>query len=397
MNTVPAGTPSDVLSTYSAANAFTYLVYKCQATAYNSSSAYIDFQFEINPIIDLSTHQLITSMMFSVAGGNMGSSYQNYRPHWYWTDSDDTLYDFSCRSQYTSQYSQGLAYFTVPVGDFVIDNEVSNTANCYFRPIPVKFSDEENVLELSSNFVDVFGSSGIPMDDGTSYYYMLLQCPILSDGYINNVPGSGGGSGDFDPEIIIANGYFDVDGNIELQIDLEQLLELLDTIAEKEGFTQEELEDTLDDELSEDGPLSWIGENIADAIGGIFLPDEDSFEDFSDDIEDEFDEHLGAIGQLGDIFDEQFQYLIDAISVDQIYLGQIDAPVEFDSEGQVLTTFSIGGWYVDLKPYEDELSVLYNALYYMIDITVVLMVLNMLKIKHDVILNPEGECITYDN
>lgn len=270
MNTVPAGTPSDILSTYSAANAFTYLVYKCQATAYNSSSTIIDFQFEINPVIDLSTHQLITSMMFSVASGNMGSSYENYRPHWYWTDSGDNLYDFSCRSQYNSLYSQGLAYFTVSAGDFVIDNEVTNTSNCNFRPIPVKFSDDVNVLELSSNFVDVFGSIVIPMDDGSSSYYMLLQCPILADGYINNVPGSGDSGNDpVTPGTGIGQGTIDSDGNISITIpdysdQLQDIIDILDEIAEAQGY----------DDLTSDQIAS---SDLLDSASDVFNSDLDDY------------------------------------------------------------------------------------------------------------------------
>lgn len=364
-----------------------YLVYYTEDVGYSSTSGNIDFQFELVPSVSLNNLNLFSSSVLYVTGFPNTNSTGNYQIADYPScavcsiDGVAQTYDILPWSSSNLTRAGVMGFKTADLGAL---------ANSYVSVIPIFETDENSTFSFNYSRVDLFRcqrvyDSNSPHDiDG---YFFLIECPTLSDGYTFVDPGTGGGSGDFDPEIVIANGYFDVDGNINIEIDLAQLLELLDAIAEKQGFTQDELDESLD----EDGPLSWI----PSAIGGVFMPDDDAFEDFSDSVSDSFNDHLGGISELGSIFDEQFDYLHDAVSIDSIYLGEIHAPVEFDRSGNALTYFTIGGWDVPLKPAERELSVLYDALYFMIDITAVLMVLNMLKTKQEIILNPEGECITY--
>lgn len=365
-------------------NTRNYLVYYTEDVGYSSTGDSIDFQFELVPSVSLRNLNYFQSSVAFVTG------YPNSNPGSGWTIADYPSAAV-CSVSGVAQTFETLPYSSSNLtrqGIYTLDTTALGAQSfSYVSCIPIVESDENSAFTFDYTRIDLFHCQRVYSADQSTVngYFFLIECPTLSDGYT-----TGGGSdsgGAFNPEIVIANGYFDVDGNINIEIDLDQLLELLDAIAEKQGFTQDELDESLD----EDGPLSWI----PSAIGGVFMPDDDAFEDFSDSVSDSFNDHLGGISELGSIFDEQFDYLHDAVSIDSIYLGEIHAPVEFDRSGNALTYFTIGGWDVPLKPAENELSVLYDALYFMIDITAVLMVLNMLKTKQEIILNPEGECITY--
>lgn len=415
----------DVLSSVPVANSYTYLVYACSDIPYGGgTSETVDFTFELRPSVSLGLTSLRTSLFFSYPDAILSKDL--YMPSWEWM-IDREPYTFG--ANYSS--SGFLNYFFASKSAFNLIDGITFPYDVVCSGVPVYY-ESDTIFTASSSSVDVYRTSSMPMG-GYEYYLLLLQCPIVSDGYTTGGSGSGGG-GSFNPEIVIANGYFDVDGNIELEIDLSQIIELLDYIAHRDGYDQmdelvdavngvkdsvddlkgsladliadakESTKDAIDEGLSEGGPLSWIGsalsnlgQSILDGISSFFIPSDDAFQGFSDDISSSFDSHLGGISELGSLLDEQFRYIYDATSVDTIYLGKIHAPVEFDSNGNGVTYFDIGGYDVELKPEEEKLHVLYDALYYMIDLTAVFMVLNMLKTKRQVIYNPEGECISYDN
>lgn len=132
---------------------------------------------------------------------------------------------------------------------------------------------------------------------------------------------------------------------------------------------------------------------ILNGLRSLFIPSAEDMEEFTSDLQGEFEEHLGGVAEAVDLIDEQAEYFRAAVSVNTVYFPELEIPIDGDDYT------IIEGQQVELRPANTSsgLSVLWNAVAIAVDIVCVLAVLNMLQTKYEIFLNPDGEVITYDS
>lgn len=286
----------NVLPSVSVANTYTYLVYICTDIPYGGgTSETVDFTFQINPSVDLRLLSLRTSLFYGTP--DAVSSPAQYMASWDWVIDSETVSFYPN----VNTYATALNYFFFSKNNFDFFEEAPFQYDCVMCGIPVLYTSDSKFHATSSS-VTVYRTSPMPVGN-LSYYLLLLQCPILSEGY--SIGGGGGGSGN-------VTGSIDEDGNIILDIPdysdyLQQILDKLDEIAANQGFDQltSDQQQSFDNLGSQMGSYdSAAGENqsLESQIYSDYNP-----QDFLDNAEffEPDEDMLEAAGRYSGLFDVQ--------------------------------------------------------------------------------------------
>lgn len=163
----------------------------------------------------------------------------------------------------------------------------------------------------------------------------------------------------------------------------------------------DDLADRQEQNLSEDGPLSWIGTKISglvsgivDGIKGLFVPSSDALDAFRNSLDSKLHETFGAMYEADTLLHDAVHQINNTTGLESIQFPGIDLPIQ-DVNNGIDTTFSIDSRVVPLKPnYQDfswnndeRFPNLYECVALAVDIVAVLLVVNMLRHKLEVILD----------
>lgn len=148
---------------------------------------------------------------------------------------------------------------------------------------------------------------------------------------------------------------------------------------------------------------SGLLSGLKDILASVFIPSQEYMNNWHQEIEDSFKDHLGGVAQAVSLIDEQADYLRAATSADYVYFPELTLPIG-DSGGSASRPLIgadytlIEGRQVELRPARDgKLKVLWDFVEFAVDVVCVLAVFNMLQTKYEIFLNPDGEVIDYDN
>ena len=142
----------------------------------------------------------------------------------------------------------------------------------------------------------------------------------------------------------------------------------------------------------ENDNTSLVG-RILSGIASIFIPDDEFMNEFTEDLQEEFADHLGGVSEAIELLDEQADYFRNAVAVNTVYFPGLE--MEFDGQDYTI----IQSQDVELRPANTSsgLKELWDAVAFAVDVVAVLAVLNMLQTKYEIFLNPDGEVIDYDS
>lgn len=274
-------TDTDFLTSYTVANSYTYLVYACFDTAYTTSVQYTDFQFELTPsvsITDLSFFR--TSVLYGItSSSNNNSGSPVAYPSALTLDLGSERVSFPCLTA-AAPYTTFRGWIRSAAGDFPLPDGVSST-QYVFGAISCTQRDSVD-FAISGLTIDLFGMIKFTSTDSVfdNCYFVLIQCPLLSDGY-NTGGGSGGGSEESSGNV---TGQLNSDGSIELTIpdytsQLDEIISKLDQIAADQGY----------DDLVSDGLSSSV-----DNLDSEF----DDYADAEEDLWSDIDGNLDALDSM---------------------------------------------------------------------------------------------------
>lgn len=378
---------------YSTVSGYEYLVYTCPESISNSTES--EFSLWLTPSVSLSgLNQVIESVLVPYYGDSM--TYDWHGSSTFKTSSSNTV---DMEQYWSSGYERRyLSRIDTKESVTFSDSSVLRFYDSLSRRLtvfPVYYYDDANTFGFSDYTVNVryIHSGGIfyPWNTSTSDSsrvgnVIFVQCPILSDGFSSGGTGGTGSESD-------SGGVKDI-------------VDALDSLASQQAQN-----------LSESGPLSWLGSKISaigDAISNavdslvekiknLFIPSEDALEGFTDTMEEEFTEHLGGISEGIGFISALSDMIKDAATEkwESIKFPGIKVPVPLDpAHPSNLTEYEFApSDTIALRPYntQDRLKPLWDTLAYAIDIVCICAFLNMLKTKRDILLSPEAEVITYDN
>lgn len=277
-------TDTDFLTSYTVANSYNYLVYACFDTAYTTSVQYTDFQFELTPSISISDLSFFrTSILYSISNNSSGNSGSIAAyPSSIRLDLGSQIVSFpglTAASPYTTfrgWIRSNSGFFPLPDG-FSSSQYVFGAISCTQRD-SIDFS-------ISGIWIDLFGMNKLTSTDPvfTDCYFVLIQCPLLSDGY-NTGGGSGGGSGDSSGGSTgNVTGQLNSDGSIELTIpdytsQLDTIISKLDQIAADQGY-----DDLTQDQLDASEALDSASESFNSQFDEYFSAEESLYDNFNAD------------------------------------------------------------------------------------------------------------------
>lgn len=187
-------------------------------------------------------------------------------------------------------------------------------------------------------------------------FHLFIMCP-----YVDSE--SSGASGSFTTATSDgSSGGGDV--NVTVDVDMEETNGLLGDIAELLG-------------------------GIVDGIKNLFIPDDVALEEFSDDLSDLLEDHLGGIYEAADLIAGIWDQFENVSASSSIYIPPCNVPLA----GSTLT---LGDWTVPLKV--DGLpQILYSGLAWIIDFIATASFLNMCRKKLEIFLNPDSEVVSNDH
>lgn len=212
------------------------------------------------------------------------------------------------------------------------------------------------------------------------YVYLFVMCPVVWGDVSLPEP---------EPPTIneqldgIGTGINDINVNLDqTNTKLDQILQKLDLIYQKE------IAPTLDVDLTQQGPLSWIGTKIDNAtssivsgIRGLFVPTQTDLINFRLNMQADFQNHFPAFFTADDKVRNLYSIFSNSVNPRTTFtvpLVEMSIP---DYANNTSADFTFGGFDVELKPKQDQLGILYDSLAIIIDFVATLGLLNMLKKK----------------
>lgn len=142
---------------------------------------------------------------------------------------------------------------------------------------------------------------------------------------------------------------------------------------------------------------------ILNGLRSLFVPSQEYMNNWHEDIQTSFSEHLGGVSEAVSLIDEQVDYLRAATSADYIYFPELTLPIGSNGSSSGVETIGadytlIQGQQVELRPARTgKLKILWDFVEFAVDVVCVLAVFNMLQTKYEIFLNPDGEVISYDH
>ena len=260
----------------------------------------------------------------------------------------------------------------------------------------------QNPVDISSLVFRIRGAQSVVVhEDGSQsdftypYVYIMIMCPIV---WGNITPP--------EPEQTTPN-YSDQIQNIEvgvgdININLDETNNRLDLILEKlDDIYENQIapEINVDVDLTEEGPLSWVGthidnlgDTIVDGIQGLFVPTQTDLINFKLSLEQQKNATFGGLVQAdGLLSNTVFQRIMRTEPVDYIDMPLLDIPVvnfqmdaaTFRNQGFDIITADNGEEKVrvPLKPDQARWGWFYELLAWAIDIVCTIAVVNMLANK----------------
>ena len=247
----------------------------------------------------------------------------------------------------------------------------------------------QNPVDISSLVFRIRGAQSVVVhEDGSQsdftypYVYIMIMCPIV---WGNITPP--------EPEQTTPN-YSDQIQNIEVGVGdininldetnnrLDLILEKLDDIYENMGVSVEGVD------LTEQGPLSWIGTHIdnlgtsiVNGVRGLFIPSQADLINFRLNLQSDFQIHFPAFFTADDKVHNLYSIFENSVTPrSSITVPTVSMTVS-DVANNQNANFSFGGYEVPLKPNQDRLGILYDSLAFIIDAIATLGIINMLRSK----------------
>ena len=279
------------------------------------------------------TSQLHTCIALSSGNVLPGGSFQSPTWDWFWGGSSVHL-ENNVLQQGTNGYRATLY--------------IAN-ANCTY--VPCDFSSQSATSGYSVRAC-FYGNTGI----STTQYYLYIGVPYVdadASGMNGTSTSVSGGSGGGSTEI-----------NVNVDVDMDETNGLLGDIADLLG-------------------------GIVDGIKNLFIPDDEALEEFSDDLSDLLEDHLGGIYEAVDLIAGIWDQFENVSASSSIYIPPCNVPLA----GSTLT---LGDWTVPLKV-DGMPQILYSSLAWIIDFIATASFLNMCRKKLEIFLNPDSEVVSNDN
>lgn len=251
--------------------------------------------------------------------------------------------------------------YTSPTWDWVwggssvhLENNVLNDSNVKAQ---VYFSDWNYCTYVPADFSSQSLTSGYSVratftgnSPSSNKFYLYIGCPYVdsngtgSNGtYTTASGGSGGGSTEI---------------NVNVDVDMDETNGLLGDIADLLG-------------------------GIVDGIKNLFIPDDEALEEFSEDLSDLLEDHLGGIYEAADLIAGIWDQFDNVSASSSIYIPPCNVPLA----GSTLT---LGDWTVPLKV-DGMPQILYSSLAWIIDFIATASFLNMCRKKLEIFLNPDSK------
>lgn len=223
------------------------------------------------------------------------------------------------------------------------------------------------------------GGVGSNKGDGTAEQmgiYFYISTLYLSDTY------SDSGSGDYGDSSSGSGG--DSSGSVQ------------DIVNALNDLSQQQAEN-----LSEDGPLSWIGTKISglvsgivDGIKGLFVPSDEALNAFKNSLDGKLHETFGAMYEADSLLHNAVEQINRTTGLESVQFPGVSVPIRDVAAGRTVD-FTMDPQLVPLKPnYNDfsfqgnqEFPNLYEVVAIAVDIVAVLLVINMLRNKLESILS----------
>lgn len=342
-----------------------FLVYYSEVSATNSN--FYDYSLKISPSIDLRNLQRF-DFSCGISASDYITSITDY-PNMYLSYSIDGVPSkinfISSGGVWEKQtlYGKSTAYAnrSFPQIFFVCRPSITNGSPLSFN---LSFDSVYSQVGFARRFVLDDKDTYVEEDDeSTVATLFFIECPLISAGY---EVGSGSGSGGDESSSGSSSGSSEVD----------RIVDALDKIAQAQQ-----------PDMSEKGPLKWIGEKISglalsllEGIKSLFVPGQDVLYSFFNSIDAKLRETFGALYDVEELTDKAIKQLLTGSAVESI---KVDAITIDLPEG---AQFTIGGWSVPLRPEYDKFHLLYEALAKAIDIVAALAFVNMLRNKLETFL-----------
>lgn len=193
------------------------------------------------------------------------------------------------------------------------------------------------------------GLNGVRTDSG--YLEVYLLCPLVND---SAVTGTGVVTGT--TETTSSSGGSDVD------------------LTETNGLIGRVIQ-----------AVQNLGQSILDGLKGLFIPDDDFMDQFSEDMDELAHDHLGGLYEAEQILVDMFGDFDQVTAKNEIYIPAAHIPLA----GADLV---LGDWHVPLKV-AGMPAILYEGIAFIIDFLALMAFLSMCRRKLEVFLVPESEAI----
>lgn len=128
-----------------------------------------------------------------------------------------------------------------------------------------------------------------------------------------------------------------------------------------------------------------LGQSILDGLKGLFIPDDDFMDQFSEDMDELAHDHLGGLYEAEQILVDMFGDFDQVTAKNEIYIPVAHIPLA----GADLV---LGDWHVPLKV-SGLPAILYEGIAFIIDFLALMAFLSMCRRKLEVFLVPESEAI----
>lgn len=392
---------------------FEFLIYRWEGLPNTISERQYDFQFSFDQSLDLEGVDRFRSFYgFSIGTvysliSRVNVSYSNLHSQtnlYVSSDSSTPLYTG------TETRIQGSAYFGnafMPVvftgNDWISGSgtPTPSTMDTWLCPAPhmalcpIDTGMLESSVTISRSVLNVRAAQAVRVNDGdldsseltTPYVYLIIACPIVWGDITPPEPPAPDITDQLDRIGSDVNNINVGIGDININLSstnhrLDLILDLLDDIYNKE------IAPSLDVDLTQQGPLSWVGTKIDNAassivsgIRGLFVPTQTDLINFRLNLQSDFQNHFPAFFTADDKIRNLYSIFSNSVnprSFITVPLVEMSIP---DYANNTSADFSFGGFDVELKPKQDKLGILYDSLALIIDFVVTLGLLNMLKKK----------------
>lgn len=128
-----------------------------------------------------------------------------------------------------------------------------------------------------------------------------------------------------------------------------------------------------------------LGQSILDGLKGLFIPDDDFMDQFSEDMDELAHDHLGGLYEAEQILVDMFGDFDQVTAKNEIYIPAAHIPLA----GADLV---LGDWHVPLKV-AGMPAILYEGIAFIIDFLALMAFLSMCRRKLEIFLVPESEAI----